>query len=287
MRFVHDQRVVPQQQRIVLDLAQQQAVGHELDERARTGSVDEPDLVADEIARGRADLGADPIRQRLRGDASRLRVADHSKHTTPGFQADLGQLRALAAAGGPTHDHHLRACDGCADFIATQVHRQGVVVANRRHRGTSRLDLRDRRLHPGLESRQLTRIGTSRQPVQRAPEPRPVAQQAARQQFAQRREPRGDIVSGSPRHRRQPSSRLACRQSVSSSSASACAGCRPCFCECRFHVPEPPLEFGVRIAQRTFGVDPEVPRSLRQAEQHVAEFRANPGPVSCVANSGA
>ena len=78
--LVEDQRVVALEQRIALELTQQQPVGHQLHERARARAVGEADLVADEVAGGRADLLRDAMRERLRGDAPRLRVTDHSGH---------------------------------------------------------------------------------------------------------------------------------------------------------------------------------------------------------------
>jgi len=62
--LVEDQRVVALEQRIVLELAQQQAVGHQLDQRARAGAIDEAHLVADEVARRGAELGTHPVRER-------------------------------------------------------------------------------------------------------------------------------------------------------------------------------------------------------------------------------
>ena len=50
VRLVEDQRVVAQQQRVALEFPQQQAVGHQLDQRPRTGAVDETHLVPDEVA---------------------------------------------------------------------------------------------------------------------------------------------------------------------------------------------------------------------------------------------
>ena len=50
VRFVENQRVVAREPGIALELAQQHAVGHQLDQRARAGAIDEPDLVADQVA---------------------------------------------------------------------------------------------------------------------------------------------------------------------------------------------------------------------------------------------
>ena len=51
VRLVDDQRVVAEQLPVVLQLGQQDAVGHQLDQRAVAGRVGEADLVADRARR--------------------------------------------------------------------------------------------------------------------------------------------------------------------------------------------------------------------------------------------
>ena len=75
MGLVDDERVVCAGVPVALDLGEQDAVGHHLDERVVARSVGEPDLVADDIADVDAQLLGDAIGDRSR-DAARLGVTD-------------------------------------------------------------------------------------------------------------------------------------------------------------------------------------------------------------------
>ena len=50
VRFVENERVVASEPGIALQLPEQHTVGHQLDQCARAGAIDDPDLVADQIA---------------------------------------------------------------------------------------------------------------------------------------------------------------------------------------------------------------------------------------------
>ena len=50
VRFVENERVVASEPGIALELSEQHTVGHQLDQRSRAGAIDEPDLVADQVA---------------------------------------------------------------------------------------------------------------------------------------------------------------------------------------------------------------------------------------------
>ena len=76
VRLVDDQRVVAAQQAIVLQLAQQDAVRHQLDARVRSGAVGEAHLEADGTADARPQLLREARGNRARRDAPRLRVTD-------------------------------------------------------------------------------------------------------------------------------------------------------------------------------------------------------------------
>ena len=234
VRLVDDQRVVAQQQRVALDLAQQQAVRHQLDQRARAGAIDESDLVTDEVARGRTEFGADAVGQRLRSNAPRLRMADQARGAPPHFEADLRQLRALAAARGAADDHdlvRLRSRGGCprAARARAAFRRRRIGGTEARRAATSSADART----CALEPRQLARIGgggLARQAIERRLQPAPVAQQAVRQQFTQGRKTRcGGLRAVMAA---QPSSRLARTHSASRRSMSTSAGVRPSAASC-------------------------------------------------------
>ncbi len=74
-------------------------------------------------ARGPQLLG-DARRDRLRGDASRLGVADHAAHAAPELEAELGQLGGLARAGVAGEDHDLVLRDRRGDALARAGDRQ-------------------------------------------------------------------------------------------------------------------------------------------------------------------
>ena len=107
VRFVDDQRVVAAQQPIVLELAQQDAVGHQLDAAVRAGAIGEAHLIAHCAADGRPQLRGQAIRDRARGDATRLRVSDQTERAATRFEADLRQLRRLARARRAADDDQL------------------------------------------------------------------------------------------------------------------------------------------------------------------------------------
>ncbi len=97
--LVDDQGVVLVEQPILLDLGEQDAVGHQLDRGLRAHPVVEAHLVPDQPAGGPAELLRDPIRQGARGDAPRLGVTDPPGEPASELQTELGQLGRLARAG--------------------------------------------------------------------------------------------------------------------------------------------------------------------------------------------
>ena len=103
VRLVDDDRVVSAQQRIVLRLGQQDAVGHELDRRPRRQRVVKANLEAHVLAHRRADFLRDALGRRRRCDPARLRMADQPgtarANASPDRQADLRQLGGFARAG--------------------------------------------------------------------------------------------------------------------------------------------------------------------------------------------
>ena len=104
VRLVDDQRVVVREATVAADLVEQDAVRHDLDERRRARLIREPHLEADGLADPHVELRGEPARDGLRGDAPRLRVADHAFDAAPGLEAELRQLRRLAAAGVAAND---------------------------------------------------------------------------------------------------------------------------------------------------------------------------------------
>ena len=76
MGLVDDDRVVLAQHPVAVDLVEQDAVGHQLDLRARADVVGEAHLVADQAADLLAQLLRDAFGDGAGGEAARLGVAD-------------------------------------------------------------------------------------------------------------------------------------------------------------------------------------------------------------------
>ncbi len=98
--LVEDQGVVAQQPAVALDLGQQDAVGHQLDQRAVADLVGEPHRVADGVPERAAQLVGDALRDRAGGEPTGLGVADGAADPAADLEADLGQLGGLARARG-------------------------------------------------------------------------------------------------------------------------------------------------------------------------------------------
>ena len=90
MRFIDDQRVIAAQQPVVLCLGQQDAVGHQLDQRARLGAILKTHLIADRFAQRLSQFAGDARRNRACSDASRLCVADGTFNAATCLKAYLG-----------------------------------------------------------------------------------------------------------------------------------------------------------------------------------------------------
>ena len=93
VRLVQDQRVVAQQSAVALHLGQQDAVGHQLHQRAVADLVGEADGVADGVAELGVQLVGDALPDGAGGEPSRLGVADRAADAA----AEL-QRRSWAAA---------------------------------------------------------------------------------------------------------------------------------------------------------------------------------------------
>ncbi len=146
--LVDDDGVVLLQESIVLGLGQQDAVGHQLDQRALGALVLEAHLIADQLAQRRADFLGHASGDAARGQPTRLGVADQTVDAAADFQADLRQLSGLARAGLAGDHQYLMFLQRRLDLVALGGDRQGIVVADGRHALPARLDLG----HRGLEA---------------------------------------------------------------------------------------------------------------------------------------
>ena len=134
VRLVEDQRVVAQQPAVALDLGEQDAVGHQLDQRAVAGLVGEPHGVADGVAERGAQFVGDALGDGAGGEPARLGVPDGAADAAAEFEADLRQLGGLARPGLAGDDDHLVVVDGRGDLVAPLADRQ-VGVGDRRDGG--------------------------------------------------------------------------------------------------------------------------------------------------------
>ncbi len=137
--LVEDEGVVAQQPAIALDLGEQDAVGHQLDQRGITGLIGEPDGVADCLAERGAEFVGDALGDRARGEPTRLGMADGAADAAAELETDLGQLSRLARTRLARDDDDLVFADGPGDFVAPLADRK-VGVGDRRHSGGARGD---------------------------------------------------------------------------------------------------------------------------------------------------
>ena len=175
MRLVEDDGVVGAEPRIGLRFREQDAVGHELDQRGadtwsvkRTWNPTRSPTCCSELAR-------DTARDRSRRDATRLRAADHSCDAAPRGKAQLRQLRRLSRTGfAGEHDDLMRA-DQAHDLVGLRGDRQRFVDANLGHALRARRPSRCRRFDLCTQGRELAlrRLGMRRR------KPPPARQQAS------------------------------------------------------------------------------------------------------------
>ncbi len=76
MRFIDNDGVVLHQQAILLDLSQQNTVGHQLDHGVVADVIAKADLIADTAARLRLQLLGDTVGDGSRGQTTRLSMTD-------------------------------------------------------------------------------------------------------------------------------------------------------------------------------------------------------------------
>ena len=143
VRLVDDEGVVLQQLGVALDLGQQDAVGHDLDQAVLADGVGEADGVADALPELGPEFLRDALGDRPRGDPPRLGVPDPPAQPPPDLQADLRQLGRLARPGLPGDDDHLVLAQRRRDPVLLLADRQllGVVQGG---------DARGARGHPLL-----------------------------------------------------------------------------------------------------------------------------------------
>ena len=142
VRLVDDHRVVAAQQPVLADLREQEAVGHDPDQRVGAAAVAEADGVPDRLAERDAELLRDPLRDGARGEPARLGVGDRAGDPAAELEADLRQLGRLAAAGLPRDDDDLVVADRGGDLVLALADRELRRIGDRRDRGAAALAAR-------------------------------------------------------------------------------------------------------------------------------------------------
>ena len=153
MCLVDDDRVVRTQVAIPLDLGQQDAVGHHLDQRVRADLIVEPHLEANSFTERAVELLGQPLGHAAGRDAARLGVADPATYPATELETDLRQLGGLARARLAGQDHHLVVADRGGDLGPSLADRQVLGVGDGRQRGTSALDRGLGVVHRALDRR--------------------------------------------------------------------------------------------------------------------------------------
>ena len=96
MGLVDDDGVVTLEETVVLGFSQQDAISHQLDQRAVLALVLEANLITHQLTQRRADLFGNTSGNATSSQPARLRVADQAMHAPADFQTDLRQLGGLA-----------------------------------------------------------------------------------------------------------------------------------------------------------------------------------------------
>ncbi len=135
MGLVDDDRVVLAQLAVRLDLGEQDAVRHQLDEGVAADLVREPDLPADRLAQRSPQLLGHPLGDRTGRDPAGLGVPDQAPDAAAELQTDLGDLRRLAGAGLTGDDHDLVIADRGEDLVLLLADRQLFRIPDLGHRG--------------------------------------------------------------------------------------------------------------------------------------------------------
>ena len=124
VRLVDDDRVVATQLPVALELREEDAVRHHLDERVAGRLVGEPHLVADGAAQLDLQLLGEPLRDGTGRDPPRLGVADEPVQPAAELEADLRDLRRLAGPRLTGDDDDLVVPDGGGEVVPPLDHRQ-------------------------------------------------------------------------------------------------------------------------------------------------------------------
>ncbi len=139
MRLVNDDGVIAVKKAVALRFRQQDAVGHELDQRVRGHLLGKAHLKTDLTAQLGVQFLGHARGHAARGNAPRLGATDHAALATPRSQAKFRQLGGFAGAGVAGDNDHLMLLDRRDDIIGVRCYWQLLVHRDGRHTGLARL----------------------------------------------------------------------------------------------------------------------------------------------------
>ena len=107
MGLVDNQCIVFAEEAVVLNLCQQYAVGHQFDGGFGRALVRKAHLVAHGLAQGGFQFVGNTVSHGAGCYTPGLGMANYTIDTTPGLQANFGQLGGFTRAGFTGHYYHL------------------------------------------------------------------------------------------------------------------------------------------------------------------------------------
>ncbi len=139
MGLIDDDGVVLGEHPVVLDLGEQNTVGHQLDVGLLAHLIGKAHLVTHVVTEFGLHLLGNTGRHSAGCQTAWLGVADKALHSAPERQTDLGDLGGFARAGFPCNDHHLMLLNGLGDLSLLLAHRQVVRISDLGHSGQTGL----------------------------------------------------------------------------------------------------------------------------------------------------
>ena len=131
MGLVEDEGVIAQQPPVALNLGEQDAVGHQLDQRAIADLIGEPHGVTDGLAQRSTQFVGDALADRAGSQPAWLGMPDCAANASADIEADLRQLGRLTRPRLTGHHDNLVRSYGGGDLITLFTDRK-VWVRDRR-----------------------------------------------------------------------------------------------------------------------------------------------------------
>ena len=124
MGFVNNQCVISTKKTISLNLCQQYAVGHQLDQAVGGTLIGEAHLIAYRFTHLDLELFGDAGGDGPCSDSSRLGMANKASDSAPGLQANFRYLGGFAGPGFTGDHDHLVLAEQLGNFIGSSADRQ-------------------------------------------------------------------------------------------------------------------------------------------------------------------